>query len=91
VYSRQLDGQTLTLAASGWTYNHTFVLYDLETETLWYPVSGQSGGLTGISGPLRDRVLPLIESARMSWREWREQNPETKFMDTPNAYPRMRF
>ena len=26
VYSREIDGQTLTLAPSGWTYNNTFVL-----------------------------------------------------------------
>ena len=91
VYSRQLDGQTLTLAASGWTYNRTFVLYDLETETLWFPVQGQNGGLTGISGPLQDRVLPVIESTRTSWSEWQELHPETKFMYTPTANPRFDF
>ena len=30
MYSRELDGTVLTLAASGWTYQSTFVLYDRE-------------------------------------------------------------
>ena len=90
VYSRELDGQPLTLAASGWTYANTFVLYDLETETLWYPVSRPEGGLTGIAGPLQDRVLPELESTHTSWREWHEQHPETKFMEYPGGLLRLR-
>ena len=42
-----MDGRTLTLAPSGWTYKRTFVLYDRETGSLWYP---QKGGLMGIQG-----------------------------------------
>ncbi|MBW1848704.1 MAG: DUF3179 domain-containing protein, partial [Deltaproteobacteria bacterium] len=37
VYSRHIDDRTLTIVPSGWTYKNTFVLYDRETETLWYP------------------------------------------------------
>ncbi|MBD3222450.1 DUF3179 domain-containing protein, partial [bacterium] len=36
VYGRTLDGQTLTLAASGWTWQDTFVLWDHETESVWF-------------------------------------------------------
>jgi hypothetical protein len=35
VYSREIDGKTLTLSASGWTYDRLFVLYDYETESIW--------------------------------------------------------
>lgn len=47
VYSRELDGNILTLAPSGWTYGEnafssTFVLMDKETESLWFP-SGEQG------------------------------------------------
>ncbi len=63
MYSRKIDGQTLTLAPSGWTYRRTFVLYDYETETLWYPLPGTEG-LTGIAGPLQGRVLPPLEAQR---------------------------
>lgn len=47
VYSREIDGRVLTLAPSGWTYKRTFVLYDKETGSLWYP--GKKG-LMGIQG-----------------------------------------
>ena len=61
MYSRELDGKTLTLAPSGWTYGarerrSIFVLYDRETGSLWFPF-GDGKGLTGISGPHADRVV----------------------------------
>ena len=83
MYSRELDGQTLTLAPSGWTYRQTFVLYDKESETLWYPVPGTKG-LTGISGPHQDRVLPELRSKKTRWQQWHQEHPETKFMRYPN-------
>ena len=81
-----MDGQTLTLAASGWTYDNTFVLWDRETGTLWYPFNrdGQRG-LTGIAGPLQDRFLPELASTRASWKDWHRQHPESKFMEYPYA------
>lgn len=86
MYSRELDGKPLTLAASGWTYNRTFVLYDKETETLWYPFP-DTNGLTAIAGPLEGKFLPTLPSTRASFREWHEIHPDTKFMEYPNASP----
>ena len=85
MYSREIDGRTLTLAPSGWTYRRTFVLYDKETDTLWYPAEGK--GLTGISGYYKDRVLPELDSTRTTWERWKEEHPDTKFM----RYPKRRF
>lgn len=85
MYSRQINGRTLTLAASGWTYRRTFVLYDRETRTLWYPLPGTSG-LTGIAGPLADEVLPELPSARKRWKEWQRENPESKHMRYRRSY-----
>ena len=50
VYSREIDGKILTLAASGWTYGEaaflsTFVLVDKETESLWFPAGEQGCAL----------------------------------------------
>lgn len=84
MYSRELDGQILTLAPSGWTYRRTFVLYDYETETLWYPLPGTEG-LTGIAGPLRGRVLPALEAQRTLWGVWQTGHPQTGFMDYSGA------
>jgi hypothetical protein len=39
VYSRQIDGKTLTIVPTGWTYRNTFVLYWLlklpSEDTTW--------------------------------------------------------
>ena len=86
MYSREIDGRTLTLAPSGWTYRRTFVLYDYETGTLWYPLSG-TRGLTGIAGPHQDRFLPELRSTRTYWSEWRQAHPDTKFMHYPHLKP----
>ena len=59
MYSREIDGEILTLSASGWTYNNTFVLFDYETESLWYHLEG-TDGLTSISGVYADRFLPEL-------------------------------
>ena len=79
MYSRELDDMTLTLRPSGWTYRRTFVLYDEETGTLWYPLP-DTEGLTGIAGPLQDRFLPTLESQRTRFGRWQEDNPDTKHM-----------
>ena len=47
VYSREIDDEVLTLAASGWTYGEnagrsTFVLADKETGSMWFP-AGEEG------------------------------------------------
>ncbi len=78
VYSRTVDGQKLTLAPSGWTYKNTFVLYDKETETLWYPYSD---GLRGIQGPYFNHRLPKISSKDTRWEKWQQQHPDSKILD----------
>jgi hypothetical protein len=72
VYSREIDGRTLTLAPSGWTYRNVFVLYDRETNTLWYPYRS---GLRGIQGPFFNRWLPKLPSDDTTWEQWRRAHP----------------
>ncbi len=79
VYSREIDGEILTLAASGWTYRNTFVLYDFETETLWYHLNG-TDGLTGIAGTYADSVLSEYPSLFTRWSTWLVDNPTSKFL-----------
>lgn len=82
VYSREIDGNVLTLAASGWTYAFTFVLYDYETESLWYPnVLGNK--LECVSGFYEGRTLNAVSNIKRSnWNKWKKSNPETRWMQT---------
>ncbi len=77
MYSRSLDGKRLTLAPSGWTYENTFVLYDKETESMWYPYSD---GLRGITGHYFNRLLPKLDSKDTRWRTWVKKHPGTKIL-----------
>jgi hypothetical protein len=76
VYSRETRGHVLTLSASGWTYNNTFVLYDYETESLWYHMPGEDG-LRCISGFYADDHLEEFASTQTRWNDWRTLHPET--------------
>ena len=80
MYSREIDGNILNLSASGWTYRSTFVLYDFETESIWYHLSG-TNGLTCISGQYADRKLNEFPSARSRWSDWVAANPNSGFLN----------
>jgi hypothetical protein len=77
VYSREIDGESLTIVPSGWTYDNTFVLYDRETETLWYPYKK---GLKGIQGKYFNRWLPKISSQDTLWEKWQKKFPESHIL-----------
>ncbi len=77
MYSRQIDGRTLTLVPSGWTYEDTFVLYDRETGTLWYPYRS---GLMGIQGPYFKRWLPQLPAKDTRWRRWIKAHPHSSIL-----------
>ena len=79
MYSREIDGNILNLSASGWTYRSTFVLYDFETESIWYHLSG-TDGLTCISGEYADRTLKEFPSSRTRWSQWIGSNPISGFL-----------
>jgi hypothetical protein len=77
VYSRQIDGRNLTLVPSGWTDDNTFVLYDRETGSLWYPYEK---GLMGIQGVYFERWLPKLSSQDTKWQEWVNKHPHSRIM-----------
>ncbi len=80
MYSREIDGQVLILSASGWTYRNTFVLYDHETESIWYHLEGEDE-LTCISGHWQDRKLPEMGATTTRWSNWKKDHSETKFLN----------
>ncbi len=82
MYSREIDGQILTLSASGWVYKNTFVLFDYETESMWYHLEGDDG-MTCISGHFADRKLAEFESVKIRWNEWKALRQDSKFMKYP--------
>ena len=86
MYGRSLAGQTLTLAATGWTWAGVFVLWDHETGSIWYGGPGAEGwgSLTCVEGPLQDLHLERIDFRRTLWRFWHEEHEESKIMRRRN-------
>jgi hypothetical protein len=82
VYGRTLDDDILTVAASGWTWMRTFVLWDHETGSIWFGGAGEEGWdhLICVGGPLQDRRLDRHEFRRTLWRSWVLAQPESKIM-----------
>jgi len=82
VSSRVIDEQILTISASGWTFFETFILYDYETVSMWYPVvCGE--GFTCISGAFEDYTLPFYVAELTTWAEWVSANPLSKYLKYP--------
>ena len=77
MYCREIDGKTITISPSGWTYKRTFVLVDMETGSLWYP---GNGGLMGIQGAHFKKWLSEIKSSDTRWATWKEALLSTNLM-----------
>jgi hypothetical protein len=86
VYNRTLDGEVLTIAASGWTWHQIFVLQDYETGSLWFPGLSFPGGrsfLLCVAGPNQGRILEaVIGWHRVFWKNWYGVYPSTLVMLT---------
>lgn len=85
LYSRVVDGQTLTLVASGWTYHNghhnTFVVYDKETNSLWFPFSDRDH-FVAIGGKLEGKKLEEIGFLeRTSWKNWKLDYPDSTYVE----------
>jgi hypothetical protein len=85
VYSREINRAVLTLSASGWTYAYTFVLFDYETESMWYHMPGETG-LTCISGYYADQKLGEYNSVRTRWSDWINTHPNSKILKNKSYY-----
>ncbi len=77
MYSREIDGRVLTLSPSGWTYERTFVLYDKETGSLWFP---DDGGLLAIQGKYFGQRLAKVLFEDTVWSKWSEEHPDSKIL-----------
>lgn len=68
---------------SGLLYNSDVLLYDRETESLWSQIMRQA-----VSGPLKGQMLEQLPMAHTSWRDWRQQHPDTLVLSTDTGYRR---
>ena len=88
-YERRLGDHTLTFGVSGYTYfdpevwncRNAFVLWDRDSESLWWPPLGRA-----VSGPLAGNPLNVLDRTLWAQTEWgavRTRYPEVQVL-TPN-------
>ena len=66
VFSREVDGQTLTFGNTNALYQSDLVMYDHQTRSYWFQVGGEA-----VVGTLTGARLEPLPSATMPWGEWR--------------------
>ena len=92
VYDRRYGEHELTFAVSGYTYQDTqvwegrnaFVLWDRNTESLWWPPIGRA-----VSGPMVDQPLRLLDEsmwAQTSWGEIKQKYPEAVVLKSEQSF-----
>ena len=94
IYERNYGENELTFALSGYTYYDDnvwegldgFVLWDRETESLWWPLIGKA-----VSGPLKN--VKLIEMDKSKWKDttWkyiRDNHPNAQVLKSGQDFER---
>ena len=101
VYSREFCGQTFTFGVSGYTYydpniwegKDGFILWDRDTESLWWPLINR-----GVSGAMNGELLRKHTTSQwgvMSWADLLETHPAARVVisdgewQAPEAWTRL--
>lgn len=75
IYSREMGGRKYTFALSGYTYYDNevwdgmdgFVLWDRETESLWWPLIGKA-----VSGPMQGSTMEVLNEQYWQQTTWKQ-------------------
>ncbi len=84
-FIREVNGVETDFGVSGLLYNDNLVMYDRSgnSSSYWQQATGEA-----IIGPAttRNETLERFPIATMTWREWLENNPETKVLSRDNGF-----
>ena len=83
VYSRVLDGETLTFGNTSALYRSDMVMFDRETYSYWWQVPGEA-----IVGTAAGARLQPLASETMEWQIWRDLHPETLLLSRDTGFVR---
>lgn len=76
VFSRTVDGKTLTFGVSGMLWRNALVMFDRETKSLWSHITGEC-----IDGKLKGKQLRRLAAIpKVTWQEWKRQHPDSKVL-----------
>ncbi len=82
-FEREADGRVFDFGTSGMLYADNLVMYDRQTESLWPQLTGEAaiGVLTGTK-------LKAIPMGTVSWKQFRDANPESLVLSRDTGHSR---
>src|SRR5689334_10545502 len=83
VYSRIVDGKTITLAPANKLYQNNTLLTDSATHSLWSQIDGKA-----IAGPDKGKQLTGLASIITIWELWKSYHPKTLAMTMDTGFAR---
>ena len=76
MYSRVVDGETLTFGVSGKLWKNALVMYDRQTKSLWSHLTGEC-----LEGAYKGKKLRMLSAVPIvKWGVWRTAHPQTKVL-----------
>ena len=76
MYARELEGEVLTFGVSGKLIMNALVMYDRQSDSLWSQFLS-----VAVRGRFEGTALEPLGSSLTTWRQWREQHPDTLVLD----------
>lgn len=83
VFDRRVDDRLLTFGNTGALYESDLVMYDHQTDSFWFQVSGEA-----IVGSLTGTRLVLLPSLLLPWKEWRALYPASLILSQKTGFDR---
>ncbi len=72
MYSRKVDGKTLSFGHEGVLFKNSFIMYDRQTKSLWVHTMGYA-----VKGSLKGKQLEFLPSVVTTWGAWKASHPKT--------------
>lgn len=82
-YRRDVAGRIVTFGTSGRLFNSSLVMYDRQTESLWTHFNGAA-----VAGELTGTELELLPIQTLSWKSFRDANPDGIVLTTETGFNR---
>ncbi len=82
-YDRRLEGKVYDFGTTGKLHKSALVMYDRQTESWWWQVSGAA-----IVGDLTGKRLTVLPSQIISWDTFRQTRPQGKVLSRDTGYSR---
>lgn len=82
-FDRRLEGMVYDFGTTGKLHKSALVMYDRQTESWWWQVSGQA-----IVGELTGKRLAVLPSQIISWETFRRGHPAAKVLSRDTGHSR---